>query len=154
MGRSCVSRLRPTEERWVGGSGHRRDLSVPDRSEGRHPPTVTFIQTGRLATRGPRRTARVWDTGHGSNLITLTGRRAASVCGLSVDLTRVTGLATSGATRDRRSRPHTDPLGETMALDLSPPSYRHEPSMSPADVGAGDMALATRTPAVVSIWPP
>jgi WD40 repeat protein/class 3 adenylate cyclase len=81
---------------------------------------VAFSEDGRLAyTAGLDGTARVWDTATGTNLITLIGQKQG-VLQLSVD-EKGDRLATFG--RDGSVRVWdltTKPLGETMALDLSP----------------------------------
>ena len=81
---------------------------------------VAFNDDGRLAyTAGLDGTARVWDTATGSNLITLTGQKQG-LLGLSVG-DKGDRLATFG--RDGTSRIWDltmRPLGESMALELSP----------------------------------
>jgi WD40 repeat protein/class 3 adenylate cyclase/energy-coupling factor transporter ATP-binding protein EcfA2 len=81
---------------------------------------VAFSDDGRLAyTAGLDGTARVWDTATGSSLITLTGQKQG-LLGLSVD-DEGDRLATFGRDRSVRIWDLTmKPLGETMALDLSP----------------------------------
>jgi WD40 repeat protein/class 3 adenylate cyclase/energy-coupling factor transporter ATP-binding protein EcfA2 len=81
---------------------------------------VGFSDDGRLAyTAGLDGTARVWDTATGSNLITLAGVRHG-LLGLSVD-DEGDRLATFGRDGTARVWDLTmGPLGETMALDLSP----------------------------------
>jgi WD40 repeat protein/class 3 adenylate cyclase len=81
---------------------------------------VAFSHDGsRTYTAGLDGTARVWDTATGENLMTLVGQKQG-LLGLSVDDKGDT-LATFG--RDGTARTWdltTRPLGETMALDVSP----------------------------------
>ena len=81
---------------------------------------IAFSPDGQLAyTAGLDGTARVWDTSTGSNLITLRGHEDG-ILRLSLDDTG-TRLATFGLDGTARvSDLTTQPLGETMALDLSP----------------------------------
>jgi len=109
---------------------------------------VAFSKDGRLAyTAGLDGTARVWDTATGSNLITLIGQKSG-LLGLSVD-DKGDRLATFG--RDGTARVWdltTKPLGETMALDLSPRQIGTRAIDAAGGVGAV-MALANRDTAVV-----
>jgi WD40 repeat protein len=109
---------------------------------------VAFSHDGRLAyTAGLDGTARVWDTATGSNLITLTGQKSGLV-GLSVD-DKGDRLATFG--RDGTARVWdltTKPLGETMALDLSPRQIGTRAIDAAGGVGAV-IPLANRNTAVV-----
>ncbi|MDP9329710.1 MAG: PQQ-binding-like beta-propeller repeat protein [Actinomycetota bacterium] len=109
---------------------------------------VAFSHDGRLAyTAGLDGTARVWDTATGSNLITLTGQKHGLV-GLSVD-DKGDRLATFGLDGTARVWDlTTKPLGETMALDLSPRQIGTRAIDAAGGVGAV-MALANRDTAVV-----
>jgi WD40 repeat protein/class 3 adenylate cyclase len=81
---------------------------------------VAFSDDGRLAyTAGLDGTARVWEVATGSNLITLRGDKHGLIR-LSVD-NRGERLAAFGVDGSARIWELTaQPLGETMALDLSP----------------------------------
>lgn len=81
---------------------------------------VAFSDDGRLAyTAGLDGTARVWDTATGANLITLTGEKQGLLA-LSVN-DKADRLATFGRDGTAKLWDLTmAPLGETMALELSP----------------------------------
>jgi WD40 repeat protein/class 3 adenylate cyclase len=109
---------------------------------------VAFSDDGRLAyTAGLDGTARVWDTATGSNLITLAGVRHG-LLGLSVD-DEGDRLATFGRDGSARVWDLTmGPLGETMALDLSPWQIGTR-SIDAAGGVAAVMAFADEVAAIV-----
>jgi WD40 repeat protein len=109
---------------------------------------VAFSDDGGLAyTAGLDGTARVWDTATGSNLITLAGVRYG-LLGLSVD-DEGDRLATFGRDGSARVWDLTmGPLGETMALDLSPWQIGTR-SIDAAGGVAAVMAFADEVAAIV-----
>jgi WD40 repeat protein/class 3 adenylate cyclase len=104
---------------------------------------VAFGDDGRLAyTAGLDGTARVWDVGTGVNTITLRGNQPG-LTRLSVD-DKGERLATFGVDGGARIWDLTaEPLGETMALDLSP-----------AQIGLRSIDAAGGVAAVVALADP